>query len=228
MSDISIYPVVVQWLNEEFRYDKFAFTPFSTSAAWSEQFGDTTPISQFITPRSFLPTVMQTRHQRNPANNNMDVDSNNETDATGETEAAGANLFSPPNVRRNATDPAGVNITPLTAQRRTNPGGLSDLLRAFFQGGTNDQQVPGQPNPDANSDGVPPVPPIPGGAPPVPPVQPDPQPQQQATITELLLQLFQQQQQQAQAPPATPTVDPNMAAILAMMQAQQAQTTAVL
>jgi hypothetical protein len=52
MSDISIYSVVIQWLNEEFRYDKFAFTPFSNSAAWSEQFGDTTPISQFITPQT--------------------------------------------------------------------------------------------------------------------------------------------------------------------------------
>jgi hypothetical protein len=49
---------------------------------------------------------MQTRQQRNPANNNMDVDSQNETDAMDETGAAGANLFSPPNVRRNATDPA--------------------------------------------------------------------------------------------------------------------------
>jgi hypothetical protein len=144
MFDISIYAIVTQWLNEEFRYDKFAFTPFSTLAAWSEQFGDTTPISQFI--------------MRNPANNHMDVDSNNDTDATDPTGAAGANLFSPPNARRNATDPAGVSITPHTAQRCQAPGGLLDLLRTFFQGGTADQQVHGQPDPEANSikGGIPP------------------------------------------------------------------------
>jgi hypothetical protein len=103
LSDVSIYDLVTQWLTKEFRYNKFAFTPYSSSAAWSEQFGDTTPISQFINPQTFLSTVMQTRQRRNPATaQQMDVDQQDDTDATG---AAGANLFSPPNVRRNATDP---------------------------------------------------------------------------------------------------------------------------
>jgi hypothetical protein len=220
LSDVSIYDLVTQWLAEEFRYNKFAFTPYSSSAAWSEQFGDTTPISQFINPQTFLSHVMQTRQQRNSATaQQMDVDQQ-ETENTG---ADGANLFSPPNVRRNATNPAGINVTPATAQRRPAPGGLSAILQALFPGGTTNQTVPEQPDPQ----GIPP----PGGAPPaVPPVPEIPPDQQQPpSITDLLLQLLQQQQQAApppQAPP--PAVDPNMAAILAMMQAQQAQTTAVL
>jgi hypothetical protein len=43
LSDILIYKIVTLWLTEEFRYNKFAFTPFSSSATWSEQFGDITP-----------------------------------------------------------------------------------------------------------------------------------------------------------------------------------------
>jgi hypothetical protein len=78
---------------------------------------------------------MQTRQRRNPANNNMNEDPANESDATDATGAAGTNLFSPPNVHRNATDPAGVNVTPLTAQRRTAPGGFRIYCEHSFKGG---------------------------------------------------------------------------------------------
>lgn len=80
------------------------------------------------------------------------MDPTNESDATGAAGAAGANLFLPPNVLRNDNDPAGVNITPQTAQRRRVPGGLSALLQNLFQGVTADPQVPGQPAPQPDPD----------------------------------------------------------------------------
>jgi hypothetical protein len=77
---------------------------------------------------------MQTRQKQNPANQQMDVDPNEKSDAT-------RPIFY-------ATDPAGlISLPPQTTQQSTILGGLSALLQNPFQGGTADQQVPGQQTP---------------------------------------------------------------------------------
>jgi hypothetical protein len=53
VSDISIYPVFTQWLQETYRYDQFAFTPYFTAMNWNENFGDSSPISQMISRKFF-------------------------------------------------------------------------------------------------------------------------------------------------------------------------------
>jgi hypothetical protein len=172
-----------------------------------------------ISPKVFLQTIMQTQQRTNLQDQNIDMEQ--------DENERGPGFLSPPNLCRNPTDPTGINFTP-HMQQRPPTGGLSALLQQFLRGAAN-QQIPEQQDvdpPEQNPPGTPPPPP-PGGVPPVPAQQ---QPQQ--TVADLLAQLFQQYQPQPVPPPPPPTmapaIDPNMAAILAMMQAQQAQTTAVL
>jgi hypothetical protein len=169
---------------------------------------------------------MQTQQRTTPTQDNMDV-THDDTTATGGLPAGKPGFLSPPNVRHSPTDPSEINVTPHTQQRPATRG-LSALLQQFLHG-TTDQQVPGQPAPHPNVDppgGNPPGTPPPPGAPPAPPQQ------QQPSVAELLAQLIQQYQPPPVPPPPPQpqalAVDPNMAAILAMMQAQQAQTTVVL
>jgi hypothetical protein len=225
LPDVSIYDVFTRWLTETYRYDTFAFTPYSNATNWNENFGDTTPISQVISPQNFLRTVMQTQQRSNSTQQEMDIEEEtDDTDTTG-LGLGGFNLFSPPNLRRRPQDAAGINVTPAT-QQRPPAGGLSELITRLMRGTDPNAHPQGDP-----PGGTPPGDGVPGGSPagnpPVPP-QEQPQPSVANLLQQLLQQHFQAQVPPVVPPPATPPVDPTMTTILAMMQAQQAQTTAVL
>lgn len=126
--NISIYQIVNQWLNKEFCYDKFMFTRFSTLAAWTEQFGETTPIS----PNSLLPnhsfplSCKQVNNKILPINKWMWIPTTNLMQQE-------QRLEPPKSIFYATDDPAGVDITPQTTA--TVPGGLLALLQNRFQGG---------------------------------------------------------------------------------------------
>jgi hypothetical protein len=62
VNDVGLYPIVVKWLQSEFRHIWFAFTPYSSPTAWTANFSSEAPLDHIITSQTFLEQVMNTQH----------------------------------------------------------------------------------------------------------------------------------------------------------------------
>jgi hypothetical protein len=54
VNDVGLWPIITNWLQTEFRYTCFAFTPYSSPTVWNNAFGTKAPLDQIITSQTFL------------------------------------------------------------------------------------------------------------------------------------------------------------------------------
>lgn len=54
VNDVGLWPIITNWLQTEFWYTRFAFTPYSSPTAWNNAFGTEAPLNQIITSQTFL------------------------------------------------------------------------------------------------------------------------------------------------------------------------------
>jgi hypothetical protein len=63
--DVGLWPVVTNWLQSDFGFNQFAFTPYSLPHVWTNTIPDT-PLTNILTSQSFLQEVME-QSRRKPA-----------------------------------------------------------------------------------------------------------------------------------------------------------------
>lgn len=60
--NVGLWPVVINWLQTDFGFDQFAFTPYSSPTAWTNNIGADAPLTSVLTSQSFLQEVMENSH----------------------------------------------------------------------------------------------------------------------------------------------------------------------
>jgi hypothetical protein len=54
VTDISLWPLITDWLHRKYHYDAFCYTPYSSQQAWDAAKGGEYPIIQVINAATFI------------------------------------------------------------------------------------------------------------------------------------------------------------------------------
>jgi hypothetical protein len=137
--DVGLWPIVTNWLQSNFGFDQFAFTPYSSPHAWTTTIPDA-PLTNILTSQAFLQEVMEQSHHK-PAGEQPPPTGDQQQQQQLEPPA----LFSPPGIirqQRHRPDPHAVPITPGTATHQPSsaaspaapaPAGITGLLQTIAQ-----------------------------------------------------------------------------------------------
>jgi hypothetical protein len=66
VTDISLWPLITDWLHREYHYDAFAYTPYSSQQAWETANGGEYPIVQVINGATFIKPRRPSRPSAEP------------------------------------------------------------------------------------------------------------------------------------------------------------------